>query len=97
MIVCWTKPNHAFFMCQQSCAKFFLATPAIIVSNAITTDAGQTINEPATSVHAMSRIAARKQWRGLQGFDDIDSMCFPTSRGATDIASAPAQRAHAGC
>ena len=66
VIVCWTKPNHAFFMCQQPCAKFFS-----FASAHATTDAHRRASKSACRKRTATRpvlpcIAARKYWRGFQ-------------------------------
>ncbi len=67
--VCWAKPNHAFFRCQQSFAKFFSAALA-----ATARDGRIVARRSSQHAHHMhtrmrSRSPACKQQRGLQRFD----------------------------
>ena len=67
--VCWAKPNHAFFRCQQSFAKFFPSALAATARGARI--AVHRCTQRTHHAHARMRIRlpARKQQRGPQRFD----------------------------
>lgn len=67
--VCWAKPNHAFFRCQQSFAKFFSgAQPAQSCSTAMMV-ARRVPRSRDGRTHAMHASPVRKRWCGPQRFD----------------------------
>ena len=66
--VCWAKPNHAFFKCQQSFAKFFHAASANAARTTAFTPHARMTCRCALRRRAPHRCHARKQWRGLQRF-----------------------------
>ena len=67
--VCWAKPNHAFFKCQQSFAKFFHAAPATRAAHAADAPAMHACKATARCMPTTEQSPARKHWRGLQRYD----------------------------
>lgn len=73
--VCWAKPNHAFFKCQQSFAKFFLAALASGASNTSTPTPPCMPCAHWTHGCAPSECRTCKRWRGLQQFQQAQASC----------------------
>lgn len=97
VIVCWTKPNHAFFTCQQSCAKFFSFASALAAIEARMRVRNCPCRERMCNLPTSMQSAARKHWRGLQTFDDIRMQCASTPCGTVDNAHAMSSGPRARC
>ena len=66
VFVCWTKPNHAFFTCQQSCAMFFCACVRALPETCAQA-AAHRLSALASLQRAIARsMAACKQQCGFQ-------------------------------
>ena len=66
--VCWAKPNHGFFNCQQPVANYFRRALAVRSKHVHAMPRRRT---PEARTHACKTtfvIPACKQWRGLQRF-----------------------------
>jgi len=90
--VCWAKPNHAFFGCQQSFAKFFfgaLPTRARDVPIAASIDASHACD---ARMHARRASPARKHWRGLQHSADARARCIDDLHSASTTRARDAHR-----
>ena len=79
--VCWAKPNHAFFRCQQSFAKFFFDAPITRARIACIAASAGTQRMRVMTRPTRSASPARKQRRGPQHSDAIRTQCdAPHSR-----------------
>ena len=66
--VCWAKPNHAFFKCQQSFAKFFHAARTARTVDGPCASSMDTRSATMWCVTMTERSPAREYWRGLQRY-----------------------------
>ena len=67
--VCWAKPNHGFFHCQQPLQKFFRAGSHAGGASRCAHGDARRVRARMQSACTCMHIAANKQIRGFQSFD----------------------------